>query len=154
MTRPTRRRLAVASLLMIALALTLVSCAYPQLTLRGARLNRVELNGLTVDMYLDVNNPNQFALPLQQVDWTLQLFGLQVGAGTSRLNRTLPAQQTTRVRMPITVKFQQSYTVAQRVARSRSIPWTINGTATFQAPTGPIAMDFGDQGRWNNPMYR
>lgn len=143
--------LALAALLLGA-AVALAGCAYPQVSLRDARLNRLALNGLTVDVFLDVENPNQFALPLEQVDWSLRLFDTHVGAGTSRMDKTLPAQQTTRVRMPITVQFRQTASVARRIVDSRSIPWSLDGTATFRAPTGPIALDFDDGGRWNNPL--
>lgn len=152
--RPRLKRatwLGAATLMLVAL-LALASCAYPKVSVRSARLDAVRLSGMTVDVYFDVENPNAFALPLEQVDWNLQLFGTRVGSGTSRMNKTLPAQRTTRVKMPITVQFRDVGSVAQRLTSARSISWDLDGTAQFKSPAGPLALDFAETGRWDNPV--
>lgn len=141
-----------STVLLAGLMTLLAGCAYPSVSLETAKLRNVQLSGLTVDVFFEVHNPNQFALPLEQVDWTMSLFGAHVGGGVARMNKTIPAQQTTRVKMPIKVAFGSVQTVATNLSRSRSISWDLDGTAQFQAPTGPISLDFADGGRWDNPM--
>jgi LEA14-like dessication related protein len=153
MKSPTRVALVTAITVLVAAALSLAGCAYPSISVRTARLDSVQLSGLTVDVFFDVENPNQFALPLEQVDWTLRLFDMRVGTGTSRMDKNLPAKQTTRVKMPITVSFGDAAGVATKIRGSRSIPWDIDGTAHITAPTGPLALDFGEKGRWDNPIF-
>jgi LEA14-like dessication related protein len=145
-------RIACLAATVALLAAVLVGCAYPTVSLRTARLDSVRLSGLTVDVFFDVENPNQFQLPLEQVDWNLRLFDMRVGAGTSRMDKNLPAQATTRVKMPITVSFGEAAGVVTKVRGSRSIPWDIDGTAHITAPTGPLSLDFGETGRWDNPL--
>lgn len=148
----SRPALLGACTLLLTALVALSSCAYPSVSVRSARLDSVKLSGLTVDVYFDVNNPNPFALPLEQVDWNLRLFDTRVGAGTTRMDKTLPAQRTTRVKMPIRVRFEDVGSIAGRVVNARSIDWDLDGTAQFQSPAGPLALDFAETGRWDNPI--
>jgi LEA14-like dessication related protein len=141
-----------AAVVLIAASLTLASCATPRVELNTARLDNITLSGLTVDVFLNVTNPNQFDLPLERVDWDLRLFDAHIGSGTSDMDRNLPAERTTRVKMPITVSFDGASSVATSLARKRSISWDLDGTAHFRAPTGPLSLDFDKGGRWDNPL--
>jgi LEA14-like dessication related protein len=133
--------------------LALVGCAAPNVSVRSARLDSIRTSELKVDVFFDVENPNRFTLPIEQVDWDLNIFDVRVGAGTSRMDQTLPAQQTTRVKMPITVSFGGAVGIATKIHTSRSIPWDLDGTAHFRAPTGPISLGFGETGSWDNPIF-
>ncbi len=152
MNRRINAALVATFVLIVAACILLAGCLTPSVNVQTARLDGINLRGLTVDLFLNVNNPNQFALPLEQVDWNMQLFDLNVGSGNSRMDRNLPAQETTRVKMPIEITFSGASEAASRVVKSRSIPWTLDGTMTVRAPTGPIGLDFGDNGRWDNPL--
>ncbi|MFP4600815.1 MAG: LEA type 2 family protein [Persicimonas sp.] len=152
MNRRINTSLVAASVLLVAACVLLASCVTPSVNVQTARLGDINLRGLNVDLFLNVDNPNQFALPLEEVDWKMQLFDLNVGSGTSRMDKNLPAQESTRIKMPIEITFRSASEAASKVVKSRSIPWTLDGTMTVRAPTGPIGLDFGDNGRWDNPL--
>ena len=151
MSRRLRRRLA-GWLVLAGAAVALVSCAAPQVRVADARLGRIDLDSLTVDFTLDVANPNDFALPVAAVDWSLALFGQRVGTGTARPDETIPAQASARVPMPVRVSFEQAAGVGRRLLSGGTIPWDLTATLRFDSPAGPLAVDVSDAGTWNNPL--
>lgn len=152
MTR--RLRTPLGCLFALGLVATLAACASPEVSIADARLGRVDLRSLTVDFTLDVVNPNEFALPVAGVDWSLALFDQRVGTGTARPDETIPAQGSARVPMPVTVSFQQATEVGRKLLATGTIPWDLTATLRFDSPAGPLAVDVSDAGSWNNPLSR
>ena len=141
-------RILLASLL---LSLT-AACATPQVSVRQAKLEKVDIKGLLVGIDLSVFNPNQYAVPLTGIGWGLDIYKERLATGNADFNRNLPASARTPVPMKLPVSFQKVTASVQQILRGQPIDWGFNGRAGFNTPVGLINVDFNEQGVWQNPF--
>jgi LEA14-like dessication related protein len=138
--------------MMLLLVVSLVGCVTPTARLQDVLLERLTSTGLQVALVLDLHNPNEFGLPLDTIDWNLDLFQSPFAAGIANFGRQIPAQTNTRVDVPIGVNFVDIAAGVQQVLTNRTIPWGVGGTCNFRLPTGPLNVDFRQSGTWANPL--
>ena len=140
-------------LFVVALLLTQTGCAMPKVTLKNALLTSLTTKALEIGLDLNIENPNDYALPLQMVDWDLDLFRADFTTGETAFSRNIPAGRTAAVRVPIGINFQSVAIGVQNLLTKRQIPWGIAGGCSFRVPTrDPIRVGFQQQGSWNNPI--
>jgi LEA14-like dessication related protein len=144
----------VSGVLVVALVLPLllVSCVAPQAELQRVDLNRLTWQQLDVGLLLNLRNPNEFDLPLDQIDWNLGLFDRSMAQGIARPEARIPAQGKELVQVPISVALAQLTGVAESLLHSDRIPWDVGGRCHFATVAGPITVDFSRSGHWNNPL--
>ena len=146
-TSPLRSALALA-----LLVIPLVGCVTPTASVTQLDLRRLSLQQLDVGLILDLNNPNDFSIPLEGIDWALGLFDASVADGTARPEATIPAQGSSAVDVPISLRVADLPSTARQVVSASEIPWNVGGTCHFNLPASTIAVDFSRSGHWNNPL--
>ncbi|MEO1266524.1 MAG: LEA type 2 family protein [Myxococcota bacterium] len=135
------------------LVLGLAACIQaPTLTARSAQLQRLNLQGLTVLVDLDLNNPNDVDLPIQKVVWDLTLAQRPFSNGQVPLSAALTAGQTTQVQVPIAIAHTQGLATVSDIIRGRNIPYLFRGQVYFNTPVGVLDTPFTIQGEWDNPL--
>ncbi len=140
---------------MLLMATSLMyGCAAPTVKLDDVLLQRLTTERIEVGMILDLFNPNDFGMPLETIDWGLRLFQSPFANGIAKFGRQIPARQSSRVEVPLGVRFADVASSVQQVVSSRTIPWNIGGTCNFRLPTGPLAIGYQNAGSWQNPLYR
>lgn len=149
MMMPTTIRIALLTIL-AALA---TGCSLPEVTLKDAMLTKLTTKSLEIGLNLDIFNPNDYQLPLQMVDWDLDLFRTDFTNGETPFSRNIPAQRRAAVQVPIGINFQSVAIGVQSLLTNRQIPWAIGGGASFRVPTqDPIRVGFSQSGAWANPL--
>jgi hypothetical protein len=129
-------------------------CQTPSVRLDNALLKKLTSNGLEVGLDMTVLNPNEYAIPLQSVDWDLDLFQAPFTNGTSRFSTNIPAGRTANFEVPLGISFRSVSVGVQNVLTKRSIPWGFEGACSFRTPAGPIRVGFQRDGTWANPLLR
>jgi LEA14-like dessication related protein len=120
----TRARLTIAC----AAALLLGSCAVMHLQAPAISLTSVELTDVQLDQQqftvrLHVQNPNDRPLPIKSVSCTLEVEGVEVGAGKSAAPFTVPANGESDVEMLVTTNFADSVpNLLLRLAQRKQLP--------------------------------
>lgn len=150
----SRWRGRTALLLMVSAALLVVGCVAPRASVRDVEFRSINLSSLNFGLIFDLANPNNYALPLREVDWRVDLFSAFLASGSARPDQTIPAKGSARVDVPVSVRFAEAQQSAARVMRERVIPWQVSGSCHFETPIGSIPVSFSDSGQWNNPMIR
>ncbi|MFU8806811.1 MAG: LEA type 2 family protein [Bradymonadaceae bacterium] len=145
------RRLCLSTMI-VGLCLALAGCATPTARLQDVLLERLTTTGLQVGLVLDLFNPNDFGLPLDTVNWNLSLFSSPFAQGLANFGRQIAANSNSRVDIPISIAFADVAASASQVLTSRTIPWDIGGACNFRLPTGPLTVDFRQNGSWANPL--
>ena len=142
-----------------AIALTLFiatvasGCSLPEVTLKDALLTKLTTKNLEIGLNLEIFNPNDYQLPLQMVDWDLDLFRADFTNGETAFSRNIPAQRRAPVQVPIGINFQSVALGVQSLLTNRQIPWGIGGGCSFRVPTqDPIRVGFSQTGNWANPL--
>ena len=139
--------------LLITLTLSLTACVQsPTITARSAQLQQLTFDGMRVMVNLDLNNPNDVALPLEKVNWNLTLSERPFSNGVVALTETLPALKTSAIQVPLQINYQDSISTALDIIRGRNIPYTLSGRLHFTTPAGVIDTPFAIRGQWDNPM--
>lgn len=133
-------------------ALLTMGCATPEVALENALLKKLSTSALELGLNLSILNPNQFALPLQQVEYDLDLFQADFTKGAVDFTRNIPANQRVNVEVPLGIKFSTVSLGVQNFLSKPSIPWGIDGACSFRTPRGPVRIGFAKSGQWDNPL--
>lgn len=134
-------------LLMLVGWLCLSHCSRPlppRVTARGGTLTAVDATGLTVEIVLDVENPNSFALATESVGGEFTLSSPTAAATklarvTVPTRTVIPAGRTQRVVATARAEWQSVGQAAALALAGRPIPWTFAGKARFG--TGRLSLE-------------
>jgi hypothetical protein len=132
-----------AALLVIA-ALSLTACTSyraPAFAVAEVRPGERTSEGVAMVFTLDAKNENDVALPLRDVQYTVELDGKKVFTGTRSAEATLRRLGTQQVTLPAVVNLA-SDSVPRTTGR---VPYRISGTVTYVTP-GQIAEILFDTG--------
>src|SRR5687768_4371733 len=90
----------------------------PTATFRGMEVGNVTARGFTMNVDVDVHNPNAVALPLESAEYTLSLMGANlVDQGKVEPRGRIPARGTETVTLPIPVSFDNLLTVGREIRK-------------------------------------
>jgi LEA14-like dessication related protein len=92
----------------------------PTLTLQSPRIAEVSLTQATVDVPLQLSNPNSFPLPLGAVVGDLRIAGSQVGRVASADLGRIDARQSRTVALPVTIRFAEAFAAARALREGRA----------------------------------
>jgi len=81
----------------LAALVALAACAYthfeaPQLSIAGVQIVSTDLWQQRLKVRLHVHNPNDVALPVKSIDYSVELAGQQIASGTTDAAFTVPAR--------------------------------------------------------------
>ena len=91
----------------------------PTATYRSMAVSDVTSKGFTLNVDLDVANPNSVALPLNNIDYGLALGGTKViEQAKANPGATIPANGTGRVTIPVPLSFENLLAASERFKRA------------------------------------
>jgi LEA14-like dessication related protein len=111
----------LGSLLLVLLACTgCQSLKPPTVAVDGASVGAIDADGFTLDVKLNVTNPNDRDVPVGKSTYKLALAGTNVASGSAKPDVTIPANGTAPVTLPITVKFDDLLNLGTAIIRDPS----------------------------------
>ncbi len=156
MTRPFRSALclAAARVAVVALASVATGCASlrpqpPAVDFRGVALKDVALSGATVDVVLNVKNPNAFGIDIRRLTYSLYADSTLVGVGQPLERLQLPANDSSLVRLPIAFEFRTLGMVIVQLMTQGEVNYRVKGDVTVGTPVGDFNRPFDATGRFN-----
>lgn len=108
--------LAVAALAMSGCSMFMHSIEEPKATVRDVSITSAGWSGARGTLDLDVMNPNNFGVPLSEIDWTLSINGARAVTGKISLSQTIPARGTAPVSTSLTVDARDAIAVGTSLA--------------------------------------
>jgi Late embryogenesis abundant protein len=114
----------------------------PRLSLSKAEATERTADGLGLMFTLDAENRNDVALPLREVEYTLELNGQSVFTGTRSAEQTLRRLGSQQIRLPAVVNLARSPGAGELTGPT---PFRLSGTMKYVTP-GQIAEILFDQG--------
>ena len=128
-------------------------CLLPSVNLKNALLTKLTQKDMEVGLKFDVFNPNEYQLPVQGIDWDLDLFRADFTKGNTKFSRNIGAKQNVGVDIPVGVRFQSLAVGVTSLLTQPKIPWGFGGGMSFRSPTkDPIRVGFNAKGDWANPI--
>ena len=143
--------LALSSILMLLAGCAslddLVRSRTPDADLVGVRLADLTAEGVTLDLDVDVTNPNEVPLPIGAFEYAVTSGGAKLAAGDATLADSIPARGTGRVQVPVALRFDDVLAALRDVRPGAVVPYDVAATITLDAgPVGPIAVPLRRRG--------
>ncbi len=153
-TPPTLRRAAPA-----ALAAALVAgCAtigrqvfeQPVVTFKDVRVSGLGLQGGSLDVLLNVYNPNRFALDATRLTYRLMVDSTQLGTGALDQRFVVQRGDSAVVRLPVQFSFAGLGAAGRQLLRSGAVNYRVLGDVTVSTPIGNFTRPFDRTGQFTN----
>ena len=165
LTAPRARSAAGAAVAAAALAgaLGLAGCAglkdlaraafqEPKLVFRNASVDSLDLEGATVALHVDLENPNGFGLDVARVGWTFEAEGTRVASGEMPGGLVIPANGTAPLAIPVRVRWHDVPGIVGLFRRGDdALPYKVAGHVGVHTPVGVIELPVSHEGRLPTP---
>jgi LEA14-like dessication related protein len=122
----------------------------PVVTFKNVRVNGLGLDGGSLDVVLNVYNPNGFKLDATRLTYRL-LVGDSVSLGQGALDSrfTVQNKDSTEVRLPITFSYRGLGAAGQQLIRSGTVNYRVVGDFTVATPLGNFTRPYDRTGRFS-----
>jgi LEA14-like dessication related protein len=119
----------------------------PTVELAAIDITGLGLQGGTLDLLLDIHNPNRFELRATRIAVAIYLEGNHFGdAGLTRAP-VLPAGETTRIPVPVTFSWSGMGSGARGLIARGAAQYRLDGRLDLDTPVGRRGVDVETQGR-------
>ena len=139
---------------LLASAVVLAGCASiprtfldPEVNLNEVVIRGVGLTGGTMDLVVDVYNPNHFSLRGTRLQAGFDVDSIHVGDISYTDEFQLGSSDTTRVILPLRFTWTGASAALKSALAYGDIPYTMRGQVTVAAPGGDRVIAFTRQGR-------
>lgn len=154
MTSITRRRVAALAGL-AAVALSASSCATlarqafanPIVEVRDVRVRTIGLAGGTLDVILDVQNPNEYRIDASKITYSFFVDTTQVVTGVIERLVTLEEKGRTEITVPVTFGYTEMGIAMRQYLAKGALDYTVRGEFTLRTPFGNLTRPYSGRGR-------
>jgi LEA14-like dessication related protein len=121
----------------------------PVVTFKNVQINGIGLDGGSLDVVLNVYNPNGFKLDATRLTYRL-LVGDSVPLGQGALDSRFTVQKddSTEVRLPVTFTYRGLGAAGQQLIRSGTVNYRVQGDVTVATPIGNFTRPYDRTGRF------
>lgn len=122
----------------------------PTVELKDVVVKGIGLNGGSLDVILDVYNPNDYRIDASRVTYAVLADSLQVATGEVTKLVTLQNRTTTTITLPVTFTMRELTKAAGVLLQTGSIEYTVQGDFTLATPFGSITRPYKGKGRYDS----
>jgi LEA14-like dessication related protein len=119
----------------------------PSVELTAIDITGLGLQGGTLDLLLDVHNPNRYELRASRIAVGIYLEGTHFGDAALTRAPVLPAGETTRVVVPVTFSWSGMGSGARGLVSRGSVRYRLDGRLDLDTPLGRRGVDASTEGR-------
>src|SRR5688572_6100784 len=153
MTGKTPTRLAIA---LISVALAGARCSNlagvfekPDLQFRGLRVNSIGFDGASLDILVDVYNPNSYRLGIQRFSYDLAIENVHWGLGVTDAPLAVDGRNSASFPLPLDVTWSRLGNAAREVLRTGSVNYGVSGELTVATSIGNVQVPYSKSGRFS-----
>ena len=147
------RKLLVAAALSTALAgcasLGRQAFAPPKVTFQEMRLNGLGLTGGSLDVLLNVENPNGYRLDATNMTYKLYIDTIPFGEGTVDSRVTVEEKSATTVRIPVNFTYNGIGSAGRALLNTGTVNYRVLGNLTVATPIGNRSLPYDMTGRYS-----
>lgn len=119
----------------------------PELEFRGIRIGAIGLGGASIDVVVDVYNPNSYRLGLDRFTYDLTIENLRFGAGEIEVPLSVEGRSTATVRLPLDLDWSRLGGVGRRILDRGSVEYGVSGELTVATGFGRRRVPYAKTGR-------
>lgn len=119
----------------------------PELEFRGIRIGAIGLGGASIDVVVDVYNPNSYRLGLDRFTYDLTIENVRFGAGEIEAPVSVDGRSTATVRLPLDLDWSRLGDAGSRVLDRGSVEYGVSGELTIATGFGRRRIPYAKSGR-------
>lgn len=146
-----RRILLATAAMALAACATLGKAALrdPIVTLQDVKVTGIGLNGGSLDVVLNVDNPNDFRLDATQLRYNVLVDTVPFANGTTTQRFTVEGKKSQQVHIPINFTYSGVGAAGRQLMNTGSVNYTVKGDVTVGSPVGNLTVPFSQTGRYS-----
>ena len=122
----------------------------PTVELRDIRVRGIGLDGGSLDLVLDVFNPNDYRMDATRLTYTLVADTSVVATGAVTKRVTLVNKSRNEVLLPVSFSMKELMGVAQVMLKKGSVDYLVKGEVTVDTPFGSMTRPYEGRARLDN----
>lgn len=119
----------------------------PVLTLRDAQITGLGITGGSIDINVDVYNPNNFRLDGTRLTYSVLIDSVPFGTGALDSKFTVEQGDTTRVKLPLTFTYAGVGAAGRALLQTGTVNYRVTGDITVATPLGQFTRPYEGRGR-------
>jgi len=119
----------------------------PTVGLREIQIAGIGISGGTLNLVLDVYNPNRYAIRGVALATSVAIDGTPFGRAEMAQPLDIPARDSALVEVPIRFTWEGVGAGARALLQTGSVPYTLDGAVRVQSPVGEHEVDVANSGR-------
>ena len=123
--------------------------AEPKVTFQEMRLNGLGLTGGSLDVVLNVENPNGYRLDATRMTYKLFIDTIPFGQGTVDQHITVDEKSQTTVRIPVNFTYSGVGAAGRALIQNGTVPYRVTGDLTVATPVGNFTRPYDMTGRYS-----
>ena len=120
----------------------------PVVTLKDVRLVGIGVTGGTLDVFLNIYNPNEFRLDGSRLTYEVFADSVPVGGGTLNQQFTVQNGDTASIRLPLTFTYSGLGAAARQIQNQGSVNYRVKGEIEVATPIGRFTRPYDQSGRY------
>lgn len=121
----------------------------PVVTLQDVKVTGVGLSGGSLDVVLNVQNPNDFRLDATQLNYTVLVDTVPFANGTTGQHFTVESKQTQPIHIPINFTYAGVGAAGRQLMSTGSVNYTVRGDVSVATPLGSFKVPYSQTGRFS-----
>lgn len=144
-----RRLLALTAILAVTGCASIARAAFqsPVVTVRDVKVRSLGLQGATLDVHLDIQNPNEYRLDAEKVSYTFFVDSTRVVSGEVTQRLTLEERGTIPLTVPVSFDYAALQTAMRYYLARGALDYRVEGMFTLVTPVGRLTRPYSGRGR-------
>jgi len=141
--------LALVAVAVVSGCATLARQAFsnPVVTVKDVQVKGIGLQGGSLDLVLDVYNPNEYRLDASRITYQVWVDSNQIATGDIEKLVTLTDKGNSEVTVPVNFTFASVQAALLHYAQRGSVDYRVTGAFTMKTPFGSITRPYSGAGR-------
>lgn len=123
--------------------------AQPEVTVKDVKVTGLGFAGGSVDVVLNVHNPNNFRLDATRVTYNLFVDTVSFANGSIDQRTTVEGGQDTEVRIPVNFTYSAIGSAGQQLLKMGSVPYRVTGDFVVGTILGNFTVPYDKSGRFS-----
>lgn len=121
----------------------------PELQFRGIQINSIGFDGASVEILVDVYNPNAYRLGVERLSYDLAVENVRWGVGSTVTPLAVDGRGSATLRLPLDVSWSRLGDAGREALRSGSVNYGVSGEMTLATSLGAFNVPYTKSGRFS-----
>ena len=110
----------------------------PTVTFREVKVIDVDSKGMSLNLLLNVNNPNSYDITLDGYKYSFTILDLPLGTGEKKEVVQFPGRKATDIQVPVRVTYGNLLDIIMKLPNPTSIPYQLEAGLDIVTPVGTL----------------